>query len=94
MNIRLKARGSVSVPLVGRRTHDFLAIAEVELQVGNVGGSGMVHPNVLREVGYDPDVYTGWAFGFGIERIGLARYEIDDIRRFVESDPDFLAQLA
>ena len=58
------------------------------------GGSGMVHPNVLREVGYDPEVYTGWAFGFGIERIGLTRYEIDDIRRFVESDPDFLAQLA
>ncbi|MGB6985548.1 MAG: phenylalanine--tRNA ligase subunit alpha [Candidatus Aquilonibacter sp.] len=59
-----------------------------------LGGSGMVHPNVLREVGYDPDVYTGWAFGFGIERLGLARYEIDDIRRFVESDPNFLTQLA
>ena len=59
-----------------------------------LGGSGMVHPNVLREVGYDSDIYTGWAFGFGIERLGLARYEIDDIRRFVESDPDFLAQLA
>ncbi|HTU70237.1 MAG TPA: phenylalanine--tRNA ligase subunit alpha [Candidatus Baltobacteraceae bacterium] len=59
-----------------------------------LGGSGMVHPNVLHEVGYDTGVYTGWAFGFGIERIALARYEIDDIRRFVESDPDFLAQLA
>lgn len=59
-----------------------------------LGGSGMVHPNVLREVGYDPDVYTGWAFGFGIERLGLTRYDIDDIRRFVESDPDFLTQLA
>jgi phenylalanyl-tRNA synthetase alpha chain len=59
-----------------------------------LGGSGMVHPNVLTEVGYDPQVYTGWAFGFGIERIGLTRYDIDDIRRFVESDPDFLSQLA
>jgi phenylalanyl-tRNA synthetase alpha chain len=59
-----------------------------------LGGSGMVHPNVLREVGYDPDVYTGWAFGFGIERLGLTRYDIDDIRRFVESDPDFLKQLS
>ncbi len=59
-----------------------------------LGGSGMVHPNVLTEVGYDPAVYTGWAFGFGIERIGLTRYDIDDIRRFVESDPDFLSQLA
>ena len=59
-----------------------------------LGGSGMVHPNVLTEVGYDPEVYTGWAFGFGIERLGLTKYDIDDIRRFVESDPDFLQQLA
>jgi phenylalanyl-tRNA synthetase alpha chain len=59
-----------------------------------LGGAGMVHPNVLREVGYDPDRYSGWAFGFGVERLGLARYEVDDIRRFVKSDPDFLAQLS
>ncbi|MBV8722212.1 MAG: phenylalanine--tRNA ligase subunit alpha [Candidatus Eremiobacteraeota bacterium] len=59
-----------------------------------LGGSGMVHPNVLREVGYDPDVYSGWAFGFGVERLGLIRYEIDDIRRYIDSDPDFLRQLA
>ena len=59
-----------------------------------LGGAGMVHPNVLREVGYDTDVYTGWAFGFGIERLALTRYDIDDIRRFVDCDPDFLAQLA
>ena len=59
-----------------------------------LGGAGMVHPNVLNEVGYDPGVYTGWAFGFGIERLGLTKYDIDDIRRFVESDPDFLQQLA
>jgi phenylalanyl-tRNA synthetase alpha chain len=58
-----------------------------------LGGSGMVHPNVLREVGYDPDVYSGWAFGFGVERLGLPRYEVDDIRRFINSDPDFLEQL-
>ena len=59
-----------------------------------LGGAGMVHPNVLREVGYDPERYSGWAFGFGVERLGLARYGVDDIRRFVTSDPDFLAQLA
>ena len=59
-----------------------------------LGGAGMVHPNVLREVGYDPDRYSGWAFGFGVERLGLARYHVDDIRRFVNSDLDFLAQLA
>ncbi|HEY6485899.1 MAG TPA: phenylalanine--tRNA ligase subunit alpha [Candidatus Cybelea sp.] len=58
-----------------------------------LGGSGMVHPNVLREVGYDPERYSGWAFGFGAERLGLARYGVDDIRRFVKSEPDFLAQL-
>ncbi|MBV8345678.1 MAG: phenylalanine--tRNA ligase subunit alpha [Candidatus Eremiobacteraeota bacterium] len=59
-----------------------------------LGGAGMVHPNVLREVGYDPDVYSGWAFGFGVERLGLARYRVDDIRRFISSEPDFLAQLS
>jgi phenylalanyl-tRNA synthetase alpha chain len=59
-----------------------------------LGGSGMVHPNVLRNMEYDPAVYSGWAFGFGIERMALVRYDIDDIRRFVENDPDFLHQLA
>lgn len=59
-----------------------------------LGGSGMVHPNVLRKMDYDPDVYSGWAFGFGVERIAIVRYDIDDIRRFYENDPDFLAQLA
>jgi phenylalanyl-tRNA synthetase alpha chain len=58
-----------------------------------LGGSGMVHPSVLSEVGYDPSVVTGWAFGIGIERLGLTRYDVDDIRRFVDSDPDFLHQL-
>jgi phenylalanyl-tRNA synthetase alpha chain len=58
-----------------------------------LGGAGMVHPNVLREVGYDPDHYSGWAFGFGAERLALTRYDVDDIRRFVNSDPDFLDQL-
>jgi phenylalanyl-tRNA synthetase alpha chain len=59
-----------------------------------LGGAGMVHPNVLREVGYEPERYSGWAFGFGVERLGLTRYDVDDIRRFVESDADFLAQLS
>ena len=59
-----------------------------------LGGAGMVHPNVLREVNYDPEKYSGWAFGFGIERIGLARYQVDDIRRFVDSDLEFLEQLS
>ena len=59
-----------------------------------LGGAGMVHPNVLRNVGYDPDIYSGWAFGFGVERMALVRYDVDDIRRFFENDPAFLEQLA
>ena len=59
-----------------------------------IGGSGMVHPNVLREVGYDPDVVAGWAFGVGPERIAMVRYEMSDIRDFVENTPSFLEQTA
>ena len=55
-------------------------------------GSGMVHPNVLRNVGYDPEEVTGWAFGMGIDRIALLKYEIDDIRLFFENDLRFLQQ--
>ncbi len=59
-----------------------------------LGGAGMVHPNVLREMNYDPDTYSGWAFGFGIERLALTRYDVDDIRRFYENDPEFLQTFA
>ena len=57
-------------------------------------GSGMVHPNVLRNVGYDPEAVTGWAFGMGIERIAMLRYRIDDLRLFFENDLRFLRQFA
>jgi len=53
-------------------------------------GSGMVHPNVYNFVGYDPEVYSGYAFGMGIERIAMLRYGIDDIRLFFENDVRFL----
>ncbi len=59
-----------------------------------IGGSGMVHPNVLRNVGYDPEEVTGWAFGMGIDRITLLKYEIDDIRLFFDNDLRFLQQFA
>jgi phenylalanyl-tRNA synthetase alpha chain len=59
-----------------------------------IGGSGMVHPNVLRNVGYDPEEVTGWAFGMGIDRIALLKYEIDDIRLFFDNDLRFLQQFA
>jgi phenylalanyl-tRNA synthetase alpha chain len=58
-----------------------------------VGGCGMVHPNVLRNGGIDPDRWTGFAWGFGIERIAMLRYDVDDIRLFYENDMRFLEQL-
>lgn len=53
-------------------------------------GAGEVHPNVLRAGGYDPEVYSGFAFGIGIERVAMLRYGIDDIRRFYQNDIRFL----
>lgn len=55
-------------------------------------GGGMVHPNVLKMNGYDPDVYSGFAFGIGIERVAILRYGIDDIRKFYQDDVRFLHQ--
>jgi len=57
-----------------------------------IAGCGMVHPQVFRNVGYDPEIWTGWAFGFGIERIAMIRYNISDIRLFYENDLRFLQQ--
>lgn len=55
-------------------------------------GCGMVHPNVLENCGIDPKVYTGFAFGMGIERIAMLKYQVDDLRHFFESDVRFLKQ--
>lgn len=55
-------------------------------------GAGMVHPNVLRNCGIDPEEYTGYAFGMGIDRTALMRYGINDIRMFTENDWRFLRQ--
>jgi phenylalanyl-tRNA synthetase alpha chain len=55
-------------------------------------GCGMVHPNVLRTVGHDPEHYTGFAFGMGVERVAMRRWHLDDIRLLVENDVRFLAQ--
>ena len=57
-----------------------------------IAGCGMVHPQVLENVGYDSEVWNGWAFGFGIERIAMIRYGITDIRLFYENDVRFLKQ--
>ena len=55
-------------------------------------GCGMVHPTVLRNGGYDPAAYSGFAFGMGVERITMLKYGINDIRYFYSNDPRFLAQ--
>ncbi len=57
-----------------------------------LGGSGMVHPNVLRAVNVDPTVYSGFAFGFGLDRMAALMYEIDDIRHLFDNDVRFLEQ--
>jgi len=57
-----------------------------------IAGCGMVHPQVFENVGYDPETWSGWAFGFGIERIAMIRYGINDIRLFYENDLRFLRQ--
>jgi phenylalanyl-tRNA synthetase alpha chain len=57
-------------------------------------GCGMVHPSVLRRAGHDPERWTGFAFGMGIERAAMRRWSIEDIRALVENDARFLAQFA
>jgi phenylalanyl-tRNA synthetase alpha chain len=55
-------------------------------------GCGMVHPNVLRNVGVDPAQFNGYAFGMGVERLAMLRYDVDDLRAFFENDLRFLEQ--
>ena len=59
-----------------------------------IGGCGMVHPIVLENCGLDPTKYTGWAFGFGFERMALLKYGVDDIRLFYGNDLRFIRQLS
>ena len=69
---------------------------EVDMSWGDawleIGGAGMVDPNVLQAVGYDPERFSGFAFGLGIERFCMKRHAINDIRRFYENDVRFLRQ--
>lgn len=69
---------------------------EVDMKWGDnwleIGGAGMVDPNVFRAVGYDPEAVTGFAFGLGVERFCMKRHEITDIRRLFENDVRFLSQ--
>ena len=74
------------IDLVGQQS-DLQFLARIE-----IGGAGMVDPNVLKAVGYDPDEVSGFAFGLGIERFCMSRHQVTDIRRFYENDVRFLAQ--
>jgi len=67
---------------------------DVEWQSGvwlEIMGAGMVHPNVLKNVGVNPDVYQGFAFGFGWDRLAMLKYDLQDIRKFYEGDARWLA---
>lgn len=70
--------------------------AEVDVDAGNgwleILGCGMVHPAVFRHVGIDPEKYTGYAFGMGVERLAMLRYGVTDLRTFFENDLRFLRQ--
>lgn len=71
--------------------------AEIDMAFGDgrwleIAGSGQVHPNVLRAVNIDPEVYQGFAFGMGPDRLAMLRYGIDDLRVFYENDLRFLEQ--
>ncbi len=71
--------------------------AEIDIMAENgkwleVGGCGMVHPNVLRNVNIDPEKYTGFAFGIGLDRFAMLRYNVNDLRLFFDNDLNFLKQ--
>lgn len=68
--------------------------AEVKIGTGNdwmeILGCGMVHPNVLRNCGLDPDVYQGFAWGIGIDRLAMLKYGMNDLRAFFDADVRWL----
>jgi phenylalanyl-tRNA synthetase alpha chain len=72
--------------------------AEMDMSWGDrwleIGGCGMVHPNVLKHVGIDSEKYIGFAFGVGVERLAMLRYGVNDLRLFFESDVQFLKQFS
>jgi phenylalanyl-tRNA synthetase alpha chain len=63
-----------------------------EVKYLEIGGAGVVHPDVLRNVGIDPEKYSGFAFGMGLDRLAMLKYGVNDLRLFFENDLKFLAQ--
>lgn len=98
--LRLFATAYLGADVAVRFRPSFFPFTEPSVEVDmqwngrwiELGGAGMVDPNVLRAVGYDPESVSGFAFGLGIERFCMRRHQIDDIRRFYENDVRFLRQ--
>ena len=76
----------------GRRRRDPGAASARAPAGSRSSAAGMIHPNVLRAVGYDPETVRGFAFGMGIDRLALLRHDLDDLRLFYDNDLRFLAQ--
>lgn len=77
----------VEVDMMLKNSESKLANKWIEIM-----GAGMVHPNVLRNCGIDPTVYSGFAFGMGIDRLGVMKYGVDDVRNFYSGDLRFVNQ--
>jgi phenylalanyl-tRNA synthetase alpha chain len=93
-------RGIFGPDAVVRFRPDFFPFVEPGVEVAvrwgdrwlEMGGAGLIHPNILRHAGYDTEKYTGFAFGLGIDRMPMRRFGIDDLRLFLENDLRFLQQ--
>jgi phenylalanyl-tRNA synthetase alpha chain len=93
-------RGMFGPEVTVRFRPDFFPFVEPGVEVAvkwgdrwlELGGAGLIHPNILRRAGYDTERYTGFAFGLGIDRMPMRRYGIDDLREFLISDQRFLQQ--
>jgi phenylalanyl-tRNA synthetase alpha chain len=94
------ARGLFGPDAVVRFRPDFFPFVEPGVEVAvkrgdgwlELGGAGLIHPNILRRAGLDTERYTGFAFGLGVDRMPMIRYGIDDLREFLQSDLRFLQQ--
>jgi len=94
------ARGMFGPDVTVRFRPDFFPFVEPGVEVAvkwgdrwlELGGAGLIHPNILRRAGFDTERYTGFAFGLGVDRMPMLRYGVDDLRLFLESDLRFLQQ--
>ena len=94
------AHGMFGADAIVRFRPDFFPFVEPGVEVAvrwgdrwlELGGAGLIHPNILRRAGYDTERYTGFAFGLGVDRMPMIRHGIDDLRLFLESDLRFLGQ--